>query len=235
MLDKNFITRLAKDHINKIKSSQTLDPRDVSGDWIRQNEAWDSENKFLSDLEKYTKGLVEIEDPEIQFNKTKVAFMQLNLATYQLSSILMIPEEKNGQCDFILPNEVIPSNQLENLLKHYSLYEQILSKLGLGHDRSLTNAIIVKEEYCKVALSNQVIMECLFNIGVNANYLEEFNCQNIQELALKFGENYSNQIKSLSAVLNNDGTINQEEWSKLGNNNSSETLNLELRFINKLR
>ena len=86
-----------------------------------------------------------------------------------------------------------------------------------------------------MALSNQVIMECLFNIGVNANYLKEFNCQNIQELALKFGENYSNQIKSLSAVLNNDGTINQEEWSKLGNNNSSETLNLELRFINKLR
>ena len=235
MLDKNFITRIAKEHINKIKSIQTLDPRDVSGDWIRQNEAWDSENKFLSDLEKYTKGLVEIEDPEIQFNKTKVAFMQLNLATYQLSSILMIPEEKNGQCDFILPNEVIPSNQLENLLKHYSLYEQILSKLGLGHDRSLTNAIIVKEEYCKVALSNQVIMECLFNIGVNANYLEEFNCQNIQELALKFGENYFNKIKSFSAILNNDGTINQEQWSKLGNNNSSELSNLELRFIDKLR
>ena len=235
MLDKNFITRIAKEHINKIKSIQTLDPRDVSGDWIRQNEAWDSENKFLSDLEKYTKGLVEIEDPEIQFNKTKVAFMQLNLATYQLSSILMIPEEKNGQCDFILPNEVIPSNQLENLLKHYSLYEQILSKLGLGHDRSLTNAIIVKEEYCKVALSNQVIMECLFNIGVNANYLEEFNCQNIQELALKFGENYFNEIKSFSAILNNDGTINQEQWSKLGNNNSSELSNLELRFIDKLR
>ena len=235
MLDKNFITRIAKEHINKIKSIQTLDPRDVSGEWIRQNEVWDSENKFLSDLEKYTKGLVEIEDPEIQFNKTKVAFMQLNLATHQLSSILMIPEEKNGQCDFILPNEVIPSNQLENLLKHYSLYEQILSKLGLGHDRSLTNAIIVKEEYCKVALSNQVIMECLFNIGVNANYLEEFNCQNIQELAKKFGENYFNEIKSFSSVLNNDGTINHEQWSKLGNNNSSELLNLELRFIDKLR
>ena len=52
MLDKNFITRLAKDHINKIKSIQTLDPRDVAGDWIRQNEAWNSENKFLSVLEK---------------------------------------------------------------------------------------------------------------------------------------------------------------------------------------
>ena len=161
--------------------------------------------------------------------------MKLNLATHQLSSILMIPEEKNGQCDFILPNKVISSNQLENLLKYYALYEQLLSKLGFGDDRSLTNALIVKEKYCTVMLSNQVIMECLFNIGVNTNYLEEFNCQNIQELAKKFGENYFNEIKSFSSVLNNDGTINHEQWSKLGNNNSSELLNLELRFINKLR
>ena len=235
MLDKNFIIKIAQDHINKIKSIQTLDPRDIAGEWIRQNDMWDSENKFLSDLKKYTNELVEYDDPEIQFNKTKVAFMQLNLATHQLSSILMIPEEKNGQCDFILPNKVIPSNQLENLLKHYALYEQLLSKLGFGDDRSLTNALIVKEKYCTVMLSNQVIMECLFNIGVNTNYLEEFNCQNIQELAKKFGENYFNEIKSFSSVLNNDGTINHEQWSKLGNNNSSELLNLELRFINKLR
>jgi hypothetical protein len=233
MLDKKFIIKIGEEKIQKIKKEKSSNPQDVVSLWIEQDLMWNSENKFYVALESLANQIDIISDPREQFKKTKLAFMEYNLSTYQLFTVLMIHKEERGKCNFIFPYEHIKLEELENLLKHYSIYEQTLSKLEIGHDRSLSNAMIVTEKFCIFTLLKRVIMECLFNIGVNEHFLKEFNCKNIDELERKFGKQYLIEIRDFAKVLNNDGTINNELWSKLGNQNSSASQIMEINFLKK--
>lgn len=233
MLDKKFIVKLGKEKIKKIKKNKSSTPQDVVSLWIEQDLMWNSENKFYLALESVANRIDIIADPKEQFQKTKLAFMEYNLISYQLFTVLMIHKEDQGKCNFIFPYEHISLQELENLLKHFSIYELTLSKLGLRHDRSLSNAMIVTEKFCIFTLLKRVIMECLFNIGVNENFLREFNCKNIDELERIFGKQYLIEIREFAKVLNNDGTINYELWSKLGSEKDTFLKNMEKKFIQK--
>ena len=166
MLDKEFILKIGKEKIEKIKKEETLNSNDLVSLWILQDEMWNSEFKFFSALENLSNQLNDINDPREQFQKTKLIFMEYNLTTYQLFTVLMIHKEEQGKCNFNFPQEHIKLVELENLLKHFSIHEQGLSKLGLGHDRSLANAMRITEKFSIFTLLKRVIMECLFNIGV---------------------------------------------------------------------
>ena len=233
MLDKEFIFKIGKEKIEKIKKEETLNSNDLVSLWILQDEMWNSEFKFFSALENLSNQLNDIKDPREQFQKTKQIFMEYNLTTYQLFTVLMIHKEEQGKCNFNFPQEHIKLVELENLLKHFSIHEQGLSKLGLGHDRSLANAMSITEKFSIFTLLKRVIMECLFNIGVNQQFLREFNCTNIKDLEGRFGRQYLIEIRDFAKVLNNNGTINPELWSKLGDQNSLTSKAMELKFLKK--
>lgn len=231
MLDKNFILKIGKEKIEKIKKEETLSTNNLASLWVLQDVMWNSEFKFFNDLESIANKLDAIKNSKKQFHKAKETFLEYNLTTFQLFSVLMIhKEEDDGKCNFMFPQEHIKLEELENLLKHFSIYEQTLSKLGLGHDRSLSNAMIVTEKFCIFTLLKRVIMECLFNIGVNESFLREFNCKNIDELERIFGKQYLIEIREFAKVLNNDGTVAPEKWTKLKN---PTLINMEMKFLMK--
>ena len=47
MLDKEFILKIGKEKIEKIKKEETLNSNDLVSLWILQDEMWNSEFKFF--------------------------------------------------------------------------------------------------------------------------------------------------------------------------------------------
>ena len=210
LLDLEFIIKIAKEKIEKMKALQEDELIDPAYSWF-QNDPENKKANALMDIYKIVASQISSQTTsEHQKIIIRKNLYHYNWRAIQLMFILSFPEEPFG---FLytdknyskMMKEDISNETMEKYYKWCTLHNPTTKNLGFSLDKSFVNSAIIAEKYSLPTLISALLFEPLINIGDRGAWDQMYE---LKKYFLK-------EIITFMKKLNNDGTCDPGSFSIL--------------------
>ena len=226
LLDLEFIIKIAKEKIEKLKKLPEDHLIDPSLNWI-QNDPGNQKANALMDIYKIAASQI---SSQTTLEQQKTIIRKIDYAhtwkAIQLMFILSFPEEPFG---FLytdknyskMMKEKFSNETMEKYYKWCTLHNPTTKNLGFSLDKSFENSGLIAKEYSLSTLISNLLNECAINIGDGV-------ARDKLEILKKY---FLKEIITFIKKLNNDGTCDPKSFSILEKIEKAANSKMEQDFI----